>query len=176
MATLAIAAVWLSACDSSDETGGSTTSSGEDQGMQSGDVDGTVGTAISVAEVRITVRSLEETFQPAQPVQRLSEATPTAPAAGESFYQAYVRVENKGVAPVRVDPTDFVCLAGSTAVAIEPTRSGPLGRSLLKNTTLDLILTFKSTAGYVPELLYSPSWYKGTIRVTPTVVEETTTT
>jgi hypothetical protein len=144
--------------------------------MQSGDVDGTVGTAISVAEVRITVRSLEETFQPAQPVQRLSEATPTAPAAGESFYQAYVRVENKGVAPVRVDPTDFVCLAGSTAVAIEPTRSGPLGRSLLKNTTLDLILTFKSTAGYVPELLYSPSWYKGTIRVTPTVVEETTTT
>lgn len=158
---------WLGGCDSGEDTGGSTTSSTEAQGVQSGDVEGQVGTAIAVADVRVTVKSLEATFQPAQPVQRLSDETPAAPAAGESFYQAYVRVQNLGVAPVRVDPRDFACLVDNAVVAIEPTRSGPPARSILRNTSLDLILTFKSRAGFEPQLIYSPSWYDGTIRVTP---------
>ncbi|MCL5735455.1 MAG: hypothetical protein M1274_07680 [Actinobacteria bacterium] len=165
--SVAMSTFWLVGCTSGDKTGGSTTSSSETQGAQSGDVTGDVGTSIAVADVRITVKSLEATFQPAQPAQRLSEGTPSAPAAGESFYQAYVRVENLGVAPVRVDPRDFACLVGNAIVAIEPTRSGPLPRSLLKNTSLDLILTFKADAGFVPELIYSPPWYDGTITVSP---------
>ena len=176
LALLAATSVWSAACESGTETGESTTSSSDAEAVESGDVEGTVGTAIAVADVRVTVRSLEATFQPAQPVQRLSDETPSAPAAGESFYQAYVRVENLGVSPVRVDATDFACLVGSTVVAIEPTRTGPVARSLLKNTSLDLILTFKAKAGFIPELLYSPSWYKGTIRIAPATESTPSTT
>jgi hypothetical protein len=167
LALVVAGSLWVGGCDSTNDAGDSTTSSSEGQGVQSGDVEGQVDAAVEVADVRVTVKALEATFQPAQPVQRLSDEAPTAPAAGESFYQAYVRVQNLGVAPVRVDPQDFACLVGNAVVAIEPTRSGPLARSLLKNTSLDLILTFKSRAGFKPQLIYSPSWYDGTIRVTP---------
>ena len=122
---------------------------------------------MTVGNARVIVNALQETFQPVLPAQRLSEQTPSAPEAGESFYQAYVRVENLATDPVRVDATDFTCLVGNTVVAIEPTRSGPVARSLLKNTSLDLILTFKAEAGFVPELRYNPPWYQGSIRVTP---------
>jgi hypothetical protein len=110
------------------------------------------------------------------PEQRLSGETPTAPAAGESFYQAYVRVKNTGVTPLRVDPEEFVCAVGNSVVTIEPTRSGPFSRSLLKNTSLDLLLTFKGPAGFQPILLYRPSWYQGVISVSPQTEETTTTT
>lgn len=176
LALVVAGSFWFVGCNSTDDTGSSTTSSSEGQGVQSGDVEGKVGTAVEVADVRVTVRALEATFQPAQPVQRLSEEAPSAPAAGESFYQAYVRVQNLGVAPVRVDPHDFACLVDNTVVPIEPTRSGPFARSLLKNTSLDLILTFKSRAGFEPQLIYSPSWYDGTIRVTPAAEVTTATT
>ncbi|MFH0917263.1 MAG: hypothetical protein V1912_12575, partial [bacterium] len=117
----------------------------------------------------------QATFQPAMPLQRLSEQTPSAPASGESFYQAYVRVENGGATPIRVDPSDFACAVGDTVARIEPTRSGPLPRSLLENTSLDLLLTFKAKAGFEPVLLYSPPWYDGVVRIGPQA-EETTTT
>jgi hypothetical protein len=93
-----------------------------------------------------------------------------------SFYQAYGGLENMGVSPVTVDPADFACLVGSTIVAVVPTRSGPPSRSLLKNTSFDLVLTFESTAGFEPVLLYSPPWYKGTVRVAPATGENTSTT
>ena len=76
-----------------------------------------------------------------------------------------MKVENKGVTPVRVDPEDFACAVGNSVVGIEPTWSGPPARSLLKNSSMDLLVTFKAKAGYEPVLLYSPSWYDGTIRV-----------
>ncbi len=173
---LAAGAFWLAGCNSGDDAAVSTTSSTEAQGVKSGDVDGQVGIAIAVADVRVTVKALEATFQPAQPVQRLSDDALTAPASGESFYQAYVRVQNLGVAPVRVDPSEFACLVGGAVVAIEPTRSGPLPRSLLRNTSVDLILTFEARAGFEPELIYSPSWYDGTIRVTPAAENSSATT
>ena len=159
-------AAWTAGCDSDQDAGaGADTSSMKDEGPRSGDVEGGVGEEIVVADVRITVKGLQATFRPAQPVQRLSGETPTAPGADESFYQAYVRVENHGVSPVRVDAQDFVCLFGNEVAPVEPTHSGPLARSLLKNTSLDLVLTFKWTAGYEPVLLYNPPWWDGTIRV-----------
>jgi len=173
---LVAGSLWLGGCDSGGETAGSTTTSSEGQGVQSGDVEGQVGTAVAVADVIITVNALEATFQPAQPSQRLSDETPSAPAAGESFYQAYVRVENSGAAPIRADPRDFACLVNNTISAIEPTRSGPPARSLLSNTSLDLVLTFKATAGYEPELIYSPPWYDGAIRITPAAESASNTT
>jgi hypothetical protein len=105
----------------------------------------------------------------------MSEQTPSAPSGDESFYQAYVKIENKGSTPIRVDLEDFACAVGSTVVGVEPTWSGPIARSLLKNSSLDLLVTFKGKAGYEPVLLYSPSWYDGTIRVRNAPVSTTTT-
>lgn len=165
---------WTTACDPEIEEGpgNSGTSSTEAQGAGSGDVTAAVGKTVKVGNARVTVNALQETFHPVQPGQRLSEQTPSAPAGGESFYQAYVRVENVGVEPVRVDPADFTCLVKNTVVAIEVTRSGPPARSLLKNASLDLILTFEAEAGFAPELRYDPPWYDGTVRVT-SAAEET---
>ncbi len=165
--TLCLSLLWAVACesDTEGETSGSTTSTVEGQ-RKSGEVEAEVGEPVTVGNARVTVNALQETFQPVLPVQRISKQMPPAPEAGESFYQAYVRVENLAVDPVRVDATDFTCLVGTTVVAIEPTRSGPIARSLLKNTSLDLILTFKAEAGFMPELRYNPPWYQGSIRVT----------
>jgi len=170
--------VGLTACDSS-ETGdasGGTTSTSADGEERSGDVEGRVGEEISAGQSVITVRALEATFQPAMPEQRLSEQTPAAPDSGESFYQAYVRVANTGVTPIRVDAEDFVCAVGESVVGVEPTRSGPPARSLLKNASLDLVLTFKGPAGFEPVLIYRPPWHDGMITISPKAEDTTATT
>jgi len=179
LAALALVAclVWAPACElgGGDGADGDTTSTTEQTGPESGDIAGVVGETMKVGQATVTVRALHSTFQPASPEQRLSEKTPTAPGAGETFYQAYVRVTNTEVTPLRIDAEDFVCRVADSIVAIEPTRSGPFPRSLLRNTSLDLMLTFKAAAGYLPMLIYTPPWYDGIITVTPEA-EETTTT
>jgi hypothetical protein len=169
--------VWVAACDSNGDGGGDgdTTTSTDLGGPESGDVEGVVGEEIKVGQAIVTVRALQATFQPATPEQRLSDQTPTAPEAGEGFYQAYVRVENTGATPLRADAEDFVCVVGDSVVGIEPTRSGPLPRSLLRHTSLDFLLTFKAKAGFQPMLLYRPPWYDGIISVSPQSGETTTT-
>lgn len=180
---LALAAFsgWMAGCDSEEGSSveGGTTSSTEKGEVETGDIEGVVGDKIKVGAAIVTVRALQATFQPAVPEQRLSEQTPPAPDPGESFYQAYVTVENTDVSPLRVNAKDFVCAVGDSVVAIEPTRSGPLPRSLLKNTSLDLLLTFKAETGYQPILIYRPAWYSGVITVSPAPlepVEETSST
>ena len=182
---LVAGAVWLEACDNGDNTGAGTetTASTLEGSSQSGDVEGLIGEATAVGHAVVLVRALQSTFQPAMPSQRLSESTPSAPGVGEMFYQALVRVENKAVgdevAPIRVDPQDFMCRIGDKVVGIELTRSGPYARSLLENTSIDLLLTFKGPAGFQPELLYDPPWYDGMITIKPEAdepqAEETTT-
>ncbi len=162
------------ACSSGDEGDGSTTSTKGGE-RPAGDVEGVVGQDIELGDGVLTVRALQATFQPAMPVQRLSEQTPVAPAEGESFYQAYVRVLNTGEAPLRVDAEDFTLAVGDRVAGIEPTRSGPPARSLLRGASLDLLLTFKADAGYEPVLLYNPSWYEGTVRVGTGSTTTTTT-
>ena len=157
MVFLAWSLLWLAACNSGGNADESTSSTTE-QGTKSGDVEGTVGTELHIGAAGILVKALQATFQPAVPSQRLLEETPPAPADGQSFYQAYVRVSNGSQVPLRIDPT----------------RSGPLPRSILKNTSLDLVLTFQAPAGYQPLLIYHPSWYQGVISIRPQ--EETTTT
>jgi hypothetical protein len=139
-------------------------------------VEGTVGADIHVGPAVITVKALQATFQPAIPVQRLLEVTPSAPGEGESFYQARVRVQNVSGAPLRVDPNNFACMVGNTVLPIDPSRSGPLPRSLLENTSLDLLLTFRGPAGYQPVLLYTPPWRQGIISIRPAEESATTTT
>jgi hypothetical protein len=167
-------AVWSTACSKDEESSDSTSSTTESGAAPSGDVDGTIGEEISVGDALVTVRALEPTFNPIAPEQRMSEQPASSPEGNESFYQAYVKVENRGEMPVRVDPEDFACAVGNSVVGIEPTWSGPAARSLLKNSSLDLLITFKAKAGYEPVLLYSPAWYDGTIRVRPASSETTT--
>jgi hypothetical protein len=167
--------VWASACHSQDDTSGSTSSSTDTVSTPSGDIEATVGEEIKVGRALVTVRALQPTFNPVAPEQRLSEQVPASPGGNESFYQAYVKIENDGAAPLRVDAEDFACAVGSNVVGIEPTWSGPAPRSLLKNSSLDLLVTFKAKAGYEPVLLYSPSWYDGTVRVRPTTSGSTQT-
>ncbi len=167
-------AVWLSGCSREDGSD-STSSTTETGSVPSGDVDATVGEDIELGKAVVTVRALEPTFNPVAPEQRMSEQPASSPEGNQSFYQAYVKVENRGVTPIRVDPEDFACAVGDSVVGIEPTWSGPPARSLLKNSSLDLLVTFKAKSGYQPVLLYSPSWYDGTIRVRPASSETTTT-
>ena len=168
--------LWIASCSKDEAESGSTSSSIRPGSAPSGDIEAAVGEEIEVGEAIVTVRALEPTFNPVAPAQRISEQTPSAPEGNESFYQVFVKVENRGATPLRVDPEDFACAVGSSVVGIEPTWSGPAARSLLKNSSLDLLVTFKGKAGYEPVLLYSPSWYGGTIRVHPAVTESTETT
>ena len=172
---LVLVAATLVGCNSKDSGNGQTTlpSTG---GAEVGDMRGVVGADLEVGKAIVTVRALEVAFQPAMPAQRLNDQTPTPPAAGEGFYQAYVRVKNTGTIPLRVDPNDFVCAVGNAVAKIEPTRSGPMPRSLIEGTSLDLLLTFKAPTGYEPMLIYSPPWYDGVITVSPEAETPTTST
>lgn len=172
LAGLAFAAGGCSrGADAAEDT--STTESG---GATSGDIDAVIGQNIKIGKAVITVRLLDATFNPVTPPQRMSEATPSAPNGDESFYQAYVKVENRGDKPLRVDPEEFACAVGNSVAGVEPTWSGPLARSLLKNSSIEVLVTFKAKAGYQPVLLYSPSWYDGTIRVRAAGTTTTSTT
>jgi hypothetical protein len=155
--------VWGAAgCDRGGEGTATVTSLAGGQTI-SGDLARGIGTAVAIGDAVITVNAFQDAFQPAAPVQKLSDETPVAPAAGESFYQAYVRVENRGQFPLRVDPEDFVCRIGNAIRTIEGTRSGPPARSIIYGTSLDVVVTFKGRAGADPVLIYSPPWYDGDI-------------
>jgi hypothetical protein len=158
--------------------GGSEDDSGAglDTGSGAGNIEAAIGAATPVGNATITVRAFQPAFQPVSPVQRLSEGTPAAPAAGESFYQAYVRVENGGQRPLRVDPEHFACRVGNVLSRIEPTRSGPMARSLIYGTSLDLVLTFRGPAGGEPVLIYGPPWYDGIITFSGDAAPAGTTT
>lgn len=175
MLALVLGAAIATGCDSGDGSGDDPTLPST-SGVEVGDIQGVVGVDFEVGDAIVTVRALEVAFQPAMPAQRLNDQTPSPPAVGEGFYQAYVRVENNGVIPLRVDPNDFVCAVGNAVAKIEPTRSGPLPRSLIEGTSLDLLLTFKAPTGYEPMLIYSPPWYDGVITVSPEAETPTTTT
>ena len=106
--------LWCVGCSKGDDTGTSgSTSSTTSGGRQSGDVQGQVGKALTVGVVQITLNALEATLNPSLPSQKMSDQPPVAPGATDSFYQAFLRIENLGDTPVRVDGNDFSCLVGS---------------------------------------------------------------
>lgn len=175
-ALLAGIVVSASACSKAANAASDDTSTTDAGLTPSGDIDGTVGETINVGNAVISCRTLDATFNPVAPAQRMVEQTPTAPNRDESFYQAYVKVENTGTTPLRVDPEDFACAVGNSVVGVEQTWSGPIARSLLKNSSLEVLVTFRAKAGYQPVLLYSPSWYDGTIRIRAAGTSTTTST
>jgi hypothetical protein len=150
----------LGACGDGGQ-GGSAGASGSS--VSSANITGGIGSPVTVGDAVITVKSLQAAFQPVAPAQRLSDEALIAPAAGVTFYQAYVHIENRGQTPLRIDPEDFYCRVVNTLSTLEPTRSGPAARSIIFGTSLDLLLTFRGTAGAEPTLIYSPPWYGGII-------------
>jgi hypothetical protein len=174
----AVVAVLAASCGS----GGTRAGSGSSGGSTSGNLQGGIGSEVAVGGAVITVKSFEAAFQPVSPAQKLSDEALVAPAAGVTFYQAYVRIENRGQAPLRVDPEDFLCRIGNTLSMLEPTRSGPAARSIIFGTSIDLVLTFRGVAGAEPTLVYNPTWYSGLISFSAgtatqgTVANQTTTT
>lgn len=158
---LVVCAAVAAGCGSSGTgTGSGPNASGA---SSSGNLQGGVGSGVTVGDAVITVKSFQAAFQPVSPAQKLSDDALVAPAAGVTFYQAYVRIENRGQFPLRVDPEEFVCRIGNTLSLLEPTRSGPVARSIIYGTSIDLVLTFRGVAGAEPTLIYSPSWYSGII-------------
>ena len=119
--------------------------------------------AVTVGDAVITVKSLQDAFQPVSPAQKLSDEALGRSGAGESFYQAYVRVENRGQFPLRVDPEDFVCRIGNTHQHPGADSVGPPARSLIYGTSLDLVLDLQRGGRAEPTLIYSPPWYDGVI-------------
>jgi len=160
---LAGGVLWSVGCSNGSDDSGK--SSSATTSKPSGDVQGQVGKPLAIGDVRITVNALEATLNPSFPSQRMSDQTPVPPGAADSFYQAFVRVENRGAMPVRVDGLDFYCLVGDSSYPVDATRSGPQARSLLPGTSLDVVLTFRAPAGFEPVLVYRPPWYSGLIRI-----------
>jgi hypothetical protein len=134
----------------------------------SGNLEGGIGLDVAVGDAVVNVKSFQAAFQPVSPAQKLSDDALVAPAAGVTFYQAYVRIENRSLFPLRVDPQDFLCRIGNTLSLLEPTRSGPAARSIIYGTSIDLVLTFRGVAGTEPILVYSPDWYSGVISFSAT--------
>lgn len=159
MPLLVAIAVVFGATACSGESG----NSGGVGGGSSGNVTGGINSAVTVGDAVITIESLQAAFQPVAPAQRLSDDALVAPAAGVTFYQAIVHIENRGEAPLRVDPEDFVCQIDNVLTPVEPTRSGPAARSLIYGTSLKLLLTFRGATGAEPTLIYNPPWYSGLI-------------
>jgi hypothetical protein len=155
---------------------GSGSGSGISSGGSSGNLEGGIRSAITVGSAVITVNSMQAAFQPVSPAQKLSDEALVAPAAGYTFYQAYVRIENRGQTPLRVNAEDFVCRIGNTISTLEPTRSGPAARSIIYGTSLDLVLTFRGVAGAEPTLIYSPPWYDGIVTFSAGAAGGVTTT
>ncbi len=168
--TLALGAV---ACGGDEGVG---TDPGVGSSGSSETIKGGINSSVTVGDAVITVKSLQAAFQPVAPAQRLSDEALIAPAAGVTFYQAYVHIENRGQVPLRVDPQDFYCRVVNTLSTLEPTRSGPAARSIIFGTSLDLLLTFRGAAGAEPTLIYSPPWYTGVISFSSGGQSQNTTT
>ncbi len=134
--------------------------------VTSGEVKAVVGKSVTLGKAAVVVSSLAPTQQPALPDVTMSRGGWPAPAEGEVYYQARVRVANAGKKPVRVDPWDFVLVSGDAVHSLEPGASGPPARSLLPGTSLSLILSYRVPAGTTPVLVYEPEWFPGSLRVT----------
>jgi len=93
----------------------------------------------------------------------MSDVAEVKLAPGQTYYQAVVRIENAGTGTVRVDPRDFSAMVGRTRAALDPMRSGPVARTLLHGTSLELFLTYVVPEGAQPDLVFHPPWLNGTL-------------
>jgi hypothetical protein len=144
-------------------TGGSTTSTTAGKGTS---LQGVVGQELDVGPVKLLVAALAPVAVPLSPTVVMEPTlTPSQLGPGQSFFQTWVSVRNSGTLAVRIDPRDFTLVNDKRGYSVDPTRSGPPGLSLLPGGSVDLILTFELPSGAVPELVYRPTWYPGTVIV-----------
>jgi hypothetical protein len=95
--------------------------------------------------------------------------SPVAPggtkAAGETYYQSRLTLENGGDKPIWLDPGNFTLRDGDQVLYLDPARSGPPPRTLLPGASLDVTLTFPGPADLRPELLFQPAWFPAGLTV-----------
>lgn len=116
-----------------------------------------LGEEAVVVDVVLVVTALAPVDKPARPVTSVS-SPPVALGAGQAFYQALAVMRNGATKAARLDPRDFVLLAGNARLRIDQTRSGPPSLTLLPGASADLVLTFIGPPGLEPQLEYRPPW------------------
>jgi hypothetical protein len=133
---------------------------------QSSHLSAGIGQVVRMDQARVSVTSMAPVAQPARPDVLIAPGESPDLAPGEVFYQARVRLENRGARALRMDPRDFSLVGKGEMISIDPTASGPPARSLLPGTSLDIILTFRAPSDLSPlELVYDPPWFDGDLRV-----------
>lgn len=135
------------------ENGGSTVVT---VGENDSEVAVTVGQPFAVGGMTVVITTLGETGTPTGARYPIDDGQGHVAQAGQSFYQAFARAENSGDTPTRVDPLDFFLDAGGVLLSVDPTRTGPGARSLIRGASFDFIVTFLGPAGVDPRLVYRP--------------------
>lgn len=159
--TLAAFGIFVGGCK--DEASTTTVTTGTGSGGRPTTLEFEVGETAVAGDVKIDVPVLTLTAVPARPLYALSSGMALTTAEGETYYQAIVRIENTGDGTVRVDPADFSAMVGRHVAPLDRFRSGPVARTLLHGTSLELILTYVVPKDSTPELVYHPPWLNGTI-------------
>ena len=140
--------------------GGSPVSSGSEGGTvetvgEGAEVTVSVGDVVMDGDLSLVVTSLTPMTVPTGPRYPMTEGVVALDlSAGESYYQVFARVENKGAGVVRFDPEDFSLDADGVLVGPDPSLTGPGARSLLHGASLNFILTFIGPEGLAPRLVY----------------------
>jgi|GEM_PF-1359501 len=147
-----------------DTTADSPDATGEITAAESGDVAAGVGEPVMLGSVRVNVTSLSTTSRPTTPHRPVDEAA-AIPSSG-NFVQAFVYVQNRSADAVRLEPLDFTLVSEGRASEPVSGLTGPPARTLLPGASLDLIVTFPAPEGEISGLVYSPSWFPGSLSVT----------
>jgi hypothetical protein len=113
-----------------------------------------VGERFSIDGLDLVVTSLMPVGAPTRPRYPMANDAARQPRAGEAYYQAFVRAENRGESPARIGPEDFSLDADGVLISPVPVLSGPAKRSLLVGASFDIILSFIGPAGMEPRLVY----------------------
>lgn len=130
---------------------------------EGGNVSAEVGEPVMLGSVRVNVTSLSTTERPTTPHRPATEAA-TVPDSG-TFVQAFVYVQNRSSDAVRIEPLDFMLVAGGRGADPIPGLTGPPARTLLPSASLDLIVTFPAPEEEISGLVYSPGWFPGRLSV-----------
>lgn len=117
------------------------------------------GAPLKVGDVLFEVDSFHLVVVPGAPNHTLTEGMAFPLGEGDVFYQARVRIKNRGRLPVRVDPNDFQLVADDERWQVDPGRTGPPPRTLRYRASLDLVVTFRAPVREGASLLYSPAWH-----------------
>ncbi len=116
-----------------------------------------LGEQVTLGDASLKVAAFTPTAKPVRPAYPLDESVPGPAAAGETYYQAFVVVDNKGPSTFRFDPDDFDLLLDGTPVAPDPVWTGPSARTLLPGASLSATIGFRAPVAQNLQLRWRPT-------------------